>query len=427
MLRNESSIASNYAVALFAALALFGCALAGAQTETVLYSFGNGSNGIPSGQLASDSTGALYGTNEFGLYFGSVFKLTPPSSPGGSWTEQDLYDFKGNNHGIIDGAVPLGGVTADETGALYGTTSKGGVSNRGAVFKLSPPTTSGGAWTEAILHFFGGSENGMTPASNLLRVSSGALYGTTEAGGSFGAGTVFILNPPATDQTAWVEKILYSFTGGADGGTPSGGLILDGSGNLYGMTSAGGLGHGTIYELTRPSTPGGAYAETVLYSFNGDGDGAKPLGNLVFNSAKALYGTVSAGGRNNCGTVFELSPPTSPGSPWSYFVLHAFAGPPDACDPVVGVTLGKSGGVLYGTTFEGGASGHGVGLGTVFRLTPPAVPGDAWTEAILHDFGAVTGDAEAPDAPLILKADTLYGTTRAGGEGNGGTAFEIVP
>jgi uncharacterized repeat protein (TIGR03803 family) len=217
-----------YAVSTFLLL-LLSATLAVGQKETVLYSFNAAG---PSGQLVFDSTGALYGTTESGVILGTVFKLTPPTAPGGSWTEADLYYFKGDNHGIVDGARPLGGVTIDETGALYGTTSQGGVSSRGSVFKLTPPTTSGGAWTETILHFFGGNQNGEAPASSLLRVKSGSLYGTTQSGGNFGAGTVFVLNPPLAGQNAWLERILYSFTGGSDGGTPVGGLILDSSGSL---------------------------------------------------------------------------------------------------------------------------------------------------------------------------------------------------
>jgi uncharacterized repeat protein (TIGR03803 family) len=148
-----------YSVSTFLLL-LLSATLALGQKETVLYSFRSSTDGfagLPTGQFAFDSTGALYGTTELGNDYGTVFKLTPPSAPGGSWTEIDLYGFKGDNHGTVDGATPLGGVTIDETGALYGTTSQGGVSNRGSVFKLTPPTISGGAWTETILHFFGGS------------------------------------------------------------------------------------------------------------------------------------------------------------------------------------------------------------------------------------------------------------------------------
>ncbi len=424
MLDYKVSITSNRVLKLIAVLVVFGSALAVAQSETVLYRFGTGTSGGPTGQLVFDSTGAFYGTTEFGTYFGSVFKLTPPASPGDSWTETDLYDFKGDNHGISDGATPLGGVAIDATGALYGTTSAGGVSNRGSVFKLTPPAAPGDPWTETILHFFGGSENGMTPASNLLRVNSGALYGATQAGGNSGAGTVFVLNPPAMGQTAWIERVLYSFTGGSDGGTPSGGLIVDGSGNLYGITSAGGLGHGTIYRLTRPTSPGGAYTESVLYSFTGGSDGAKPLGNLVLNSSGTLYGTSSAGGPDSCGTVFELSPPSTHGNPWNYSVLHSFAGPPDGCDPQVGVTLGKSGGVLYGTT-----NGGGFHTGVAFRLAAPAGSLGPWAETILYRFGATNTDGQGPNAPLVLEDGALYGTTIEGGEVGigGGIFFEIVP
>ena len=182
-------------------LPLLSATLAVGQKETVLFSFDPdtapaGPAG-PSGQWVFDSAGAAYGASACGPYgYGTVFKLAPPSAPGGTWTETELYGFKGDNHGTADGAMPVGGVTIDDAGALYGTTSQGGVSNRGSVFKLTPPTTSGGAWTETILHFFGGSGNGEAPASSLLRVKSGSLYGTTQSGGSFGAGTVFVLSPP---------------------------------------------------------------------------------------------------------------------------------------------------------------------------------------------------------------------------------------
>jgi hypothetical protein len=109
------------------------------QTERVLYSFGPGS-GFASGQLVFDSAGTLYGTTSESLYDGSVYQLTPPTIAGGAWTEAVIYEFKGDNHGIVDGAVPLGGVTMDSTGALYGTTSKGGNGGRGSVFMVRPPS-----------------------------------------------------------------------------------------------------------------------------------------------------------------------------------------------------------------------------------------------------------------------------------------------
>lgn len=319
----------------------------------------------------------------------------------------------------MDGSNPLGGVTIDSAGNLYGTTSQGGPGSRGAVFMLSPPSSVGGAWTETILHFFGGSANGEGPASSLLRVKSGVLYGTTQAGGTYGAGVVFRLSPPPVGKTAWVQNILYNFTGGSDGSTPKGGVVTDSSGNLYGQTSAGGSGFGTIYRLNRPEVPGGAWTETVLYTFSGQGDGGKPLGNLVFDSAGALYGTASNGATNNCGTVFKLAAPTAQDAPWTYSVLHAFSGVPDGCEPVVGVTPGLQSGVFYSATFQGGATGHGVGLGAILKLSVPANPGSPWTETTVHDFGLA--DGQAPASPLLIRAGALYGTTQIG------TAFKLIP
>ncbi len=413
--RNLLALSGTAIALLLAALMLSGQA-AFAQKETVLYS----GLDVPNGLLAFDSAGALYGTTQYGIFHGSVYRLSPPNAVGGAWTETDLYDFKGDDHGVVDGATPLGGVTIDPAGNLYGTTSQGGFGNRGAVFMLSPPASAGGAWTETILHFFGGSTNGEGPASSLLRVKSGVLYGTTQAGGAFGAGIVFRLWPPPTGQAACVENILYNFTGSSDGSTPRGGLVIDSSGNLYGQTSAGGSGFGTIYRLNHPSVPGTAWTETVLHTFSGQGDGGKPLGNLVFDSAGALYGTASNGATNNCGTVFQLVPPAAQGAPWTYSVLHAFSGVPDGCEPVVGVTLGLQPGVLYGATFMGGATHNGVGLGAIFRLTAPVKPGIPWTEVILHDFEENI-DGAAPASPLLLRGGALYGTTQLG------TVFKLIP
>jgi uncharacterized repeat protein (TIGR03803 family) len=257
-------------------------------------------------------------------------------------------------------------------------------------------------------------------------VKNGSLYGTTEAGGTSGAGIVFKLTPPPSGQTAWIEKILYSFSGGSDGGTPSGGLLINSTGDLYGMTSAGGLGFGTIYRLSHPAIAGSSWTETVLYTFSGGSDGANPLGNLVFDTLGALYGTASSGGTGHCGTVFQLSPPSTKGDPWMFALLYALAGVPDGCDPRVGVTLGKQPSVLYGTTSEGGAS-SGVGLGTVFRLTAPVSSGAKWNETVLHRFTETSTDGGLPLTPLFLRNGILYGATEGGGPSNDGTVFALLP
>ncbi|MFZ0758422.1 MAG: choice-of-anchor tandem repeat GloVer-containing protein [Candidatus Sulfotelmatobacter sp.] len=387
--------------------------------------------------MVLDSAGNLYsevggGTSDVD---GAIFKLTAPSTSGGAWVGSLLYSFEGDGTGLSDGSDPLGGLVVDEMGAFYGTTSRGGASDRGTVFELTPPAASGDAWTESILHRFGGSSNGMSPACSLLRTQNGTLYGTTQAGGSAGAGTIFRLTPPAAGGTAWTENILYNFTGGSDGGTPSGELILDKSGTLYGMTNQGGLGFGTVFELTRPAIAGGAWTESVLYSFTGGSDGDHPLGGFIFDSTGALYGTTNGvyiGGDcdparpGRCGTVFKLAPPSTQGGAWSYTVIWTFTGFSDGAAPLVGLTLGKNGKTLYGTA-SGGGSISGTGPGTVFRLTPPTAPGGAWTESTLHRFIGSSKDGGDPDSPLILSGGALYGTTHLGGTFNDGTVFRLVP
>jgi uncharacterized repeat protein (TIGR03803 family) len=420
-------------LALATVLLLSGIVFA-APTETLLYVFGTnpGDGSPPSGKLLFDSGGAIYGTTESGgtngFSDGTVFKLTPPATQGGAWTQEVLYSFQGNNHGVSDGAQPMGGVVMDEAGALYGVTVRGGISSRGAIYKLTPPAAPGGAWTETILHFFGGDTNGMGPASRLLRVKSGALYGTTLAGGKFGAGTVFRLTPPAAGKTAWTLLLLYHFTGGADGGTPSGELVLDKTGALYGMTIKGGVGFGAVYKLTPPAAPGGTWTEGVLYPFDGHDDGANPRGGLVRDTTGTLYGTTRSGVQDctfntpcPLGTVFQLTPPLTPGA-WSHTVLHSFSGL-DGANPAVTLTPGLLPGVFYGTTAIGGKFNDG----TLFKLTPPATSGGTWTLRTLRSFGGGQ-DGGGPDGSLVLESGTVYGTLRAGPSPNGsGAVFELVP
>jgi len=424
---------------MFVAVIFTNGVLAVGQTETILYNFGQDASfnaAFPSGRLVFDSWGALYSEAQGGAYGnGVILKLAPPGVTGGPWVGSLLYSFKGIGNGPVDGAGPMGGLLVDDAGGLDGVTSKGGVSSRGTVFSLAPPAVSGGSWTESVLHLFGGAQNGMGPSSALLRVKGGALYGTTQSGGSSGAGTIFRLTPPAAGQTGWTEKILYSFTGGTDGGTPSGELILDKFGTLYGTTNKGGLGFGTVFKLTRPVIAGGLWTETVLYSFTGGSDGANPLGGLILDSTGSLYGTssgvyvgaksCSSGTPGACGTVFKLIPPSVQGGAWMYNEIYSFAGVLDGADPITTLTRAKDG-TLYGTTYLGGLS-TGIGNGTLFKLIPPGAQGDAWTEIVLHRFVEIDKDGAFPDATLILNAGTLFGTTTAGGSTNAGTLFELVP
>ena len=202
--------------------------------------------------------------------------------------------------------------------------------------------------TENALYSFAGSpDDGNYPLAGLVFDRSGKAYGTTSAGGAYGGGTVFRLTPPATSGGAWSETVLYNFTGGSDGAGPFSGVILDQTGSLYGVTVGGGSGScfyqgvsgcGTVYKLSPPAESGGAWLESVLYTFTDGTDGANPVGNLVFGWSGALYGTALFGGEFNGGTVFELSPP-SEGDIWKFTLLHAFGATGDGSVPVAGVVF----------------------------------------------------------------------------------------
>jgi uncharacterized repeat protein (TIGR03803 family) len=388
--------------------------------EQVIYSFQGGSDGAnPEAALVLGSNGDLYGTTELGgaSSKGTVFQLSPPASPGSSWTETVLHNFGSGS----DGADPKASLVLGSNGDLYGTTERGGTSNLGTVFQLSPSTTGNG-WTETVLYRFkGGTTDGALPYAPLIFGSNRELYGTTAYDGASGGGTVFQLSPPASPGSSWTETVLHNFGSGSDGANPFAPLILGSNGDLYGTTAYGGgtSNDGTVFQLA-PSTTGNGWTETVLYRFKGGTtDGALPYAPLIFGSGD-LYGTTYGGGTSSVGTVFQLAPSTTGGS-WTETVLYSFkGGTTDGANPAAALILGS--GDLYGTTYGGGTSS----VGTVFQLAP-STTGGSWTETVLHSFGG-TGDGAHPFAPLILGSNgDLYGTTAyGGGTSNDGTVFKIV-
>lgn len=268
-------------------------------TETVLYSFGDtGSDGqYPAGGLVRDSAGNLYGTTEIGGAYasGTVFELSA------SGAETILHSFLALGMGV-DGQFPQRTLLMDSAGNLFGTTPDGGTDTAGTVFKLSPNGTM------TILYSFGGTADGRTPFAGVIEDTAGNLYGTTADGGAngggFGTGVVFSLS------AAGKETILYSFGATAkDGLNPYEGLVMDSAGNLFGTTRAGGAygsgggrRGGTVFRLSPAGT------ETILYSFGAAGanDGSSPQATLVMDGAGNLYGTTSAGGAHGDGTVFKI-------------------------------------------------------------------------------------------------------------------------
>jgi uncharacterized repeat protein (TIGR03803 family) len=211
-----------------------------------------------------------------------------------------------------------------------------------------------------VLHSFGKANDGAYPVASLAFGLRGAIFGTTPNSYNLSdAGVVFKLKPPATQGGSWTEEVLYRFTGGSDGGTPSAALVIDKVGNLYGTTYLGGVSYnsGVVFEISFDS-----WTETVLYDFTGGSDGANPWARLLIDKTGNLYGTTTVGG-NDHGSAFELSPPAIQGDPWTETTLYDFAGGHDGSDPSAGLAFGK-GGQLYGTTSTGGALNDG----TVFRI-----------------------------------------------------------
>lgn len=403
-----------------------------AQTERVLHSFGvSAQAGLgPASNLIFDSRGNLYGTTIYGGIdgVGTVFELTP--GPGGSWTEKLLHSFSTGSH---DGQAPYAGLIFDSAGNLYGTTTGGGVGGGGIVFELLRPVSPSTRWVEKVLHNFllYNDRDASYPEASLLFDSAGNLYGTAEGGGDQGDGAVFELSPTAGGS--WTETLIYSFSpnkkGLGDGKSPACNLIFDSAGNLYGTTRTGGsLGNGTVFELTH--TGGGAWTETVLYSFaSGSTDGAYPLGGLIFDSSGNLYGTASQGGPQGAGTVYKLTPSSSGG--WTETVLYFFQPTFPSTDGnyPIGNLVSDSSGDLFGTTAEGGIGdcfGLGPVCGIVYKLTPAA---GLWTETVLHYFNDNGSDGYYPFAGLVPGAGgDLYGATELGGtagRGGGGTVFVI--
>ena len=272
----------------------------------ILHRFWGGKYGKhPIAGLFRDASGNLYGTTieggigsgcPVGEYdCGTVFKIAPDG------TESVLYSFAGGSDGIF----PQAGLVADKNGNLYGTTLLGGggtgcsdgTSGCGTLFELSPDGR------ETVLYAFSGGSDGAFPMAGLLLDKAGNLYGTTQIGGSLNLGTVF------ERTAAGSVSVLHKFTGGGDGSWPEGPLIADKQGNLYGTTYHGGSascgdpnGCGTVYEVKPDGT------EMVLLSFSGTKDGAYSQGSLVMDGTGTIYGAIQQGGSYGRGSIFQLAP-----------------------------------------------------------------------------------------------------------------------
>lgn len=395
--------------------------------ERVLYSFkASPDGGDPLSALTADGTGALYGTTEFGGTgncfdgCGTVFKLTPSQS---GYSESVLYGFKGYADG--DGSGPGAGVVLDSSGAIYGTTEYGGTSgNGGTVFKLTP---SGSSYNETVIYKFEGGKDGYAPLAGLTLSGSGALFGATLLGGagslcssaSEGCGTIFELKPSGSGYT---ETIVHRFTGGSDGATPGSPPIFAGR-TLYGTAATGGAssscggapinpGCGTVYKLV---PKGKRYKFSVIYSFAGQpSDAANAFGGLVARHGR-FYGVGQYGGAANEGATFSVTPSGSEK------MLTSFDGANGAY-PLATLATGSRG-RLYGTSEYGGGSRD---AGVVFEVSPSP---SGYTQRVLYAF-TTTASGLYPVGGVIAGAKgRLYGTTTYGGTASSpaGTVFRLTP
>jgi uncharacterized repeat protein (TIGR03803 family) len=400
----KNRLAANWVLAFIAVIVLSAYTSAEAQAHyRHLRQFSGGEDGsVPlSGLLADHNT--LYGTTASGgdplCHCGVVFKLKLTQ---GEWKQRVLYSFTG----VPDGASPWGKLVEDSAGNLYGTTYAGGAFGLGTVFKLDPDTGQ-----ETVLYSFTGPPDGQNPQAGLVLDSAGNLYGTTLNGGACqypqGCGVVFKVD------TAGNETIVHTFTGGYDGAFPGyGALVRDPGGNLYGVTNLQGAGGvGVVFKINVENETAKA-----LYSFdpaNKPGDGSLPLGGLLRLPGNIFIGTTTQGGTSGWGTVFKLAGGTET-------VLYNFTKGADGGYPQSDLVRDLQG-RLFGTTLYGGDNTDcpPYGCGTVFKLSPAGV------ETVLHRF---TGSEGANPWAGVIKGpgnNSYYGTTTTGGHFDQGVVFEM--
>jgi uncharacterized repeat protein (TIGR03803 family) len=326
-------------------------------------------------------------------------------------TFQVLHQFNGSpsGNGLSDGANPEGALTLDAAGNLFGTTFTGG-GGQGVVFKIDKKGK------ETVFFTFQGS-NGEDPRTPLLLDAAGNLYGIADGGP--GAGMVFKISPKGE------ETQLIDFQGGLhtkQPGVPTGGILMDKAGNIFGTTFFGGSSTQCTFSCGSLFRLDAAGKLHVLHNFSGRSDGSRPFGPLVQDAAGNLFGVAQQGGdvtcpgfpserfpEVGCGVVFKISKKRV------FTVLHAFAGGNEGAIPQAGLLMDAAGN-LYGTTFTGGSANNG----TVFKIS------SAGTFTILHQFTGT--DGANPNGGLVADAaGNLYGTAQMGGTDIDGTAWVLSP
>jgi uncharacterized repeat protein (TIGR03803 family) len=312
-----------------------------------------------------------------------------------------------------DGEYTDTDLAMDNQGNLYGTSVQGGKYSSGTVFEVTP------SGTHTVLYSFTGGADGGEPYKGVTLDAQGDLYGTAVSGGAGacdgGCGVVYKLT---NSRENWTWSLVHSFTGGKDGSGPGTRVTIDKNGNLYGTTPTGGAyGLGVVYQMKVDAS--GHWSEKVIHAFTGGKDGAGgSAGRLLLDAAGNLYGVCTAGGANGQGVVFELTP--TPAGNWNFTMLYAFKGQPDAGFPYSGL-IRDGAGNLYGTSYYSGANN----VGAVYRLRPSST--GQWTETVLYSFQGGAADGSGPIGTLVSdRVGNLYGTTSEGGAANYGTIFKVA-
>ena len=386
-------------------------------TFNSLYSFTGDTDGAnPVAGLVADSAGNLYGTTPDGgpNDTGSVFKITPS----GTLTSLHTFGNVATNDEDSDGGNPQGALVLGGDGNFYGTTAEGGLYGSGTVFQITPA----GALTtiynfSAVDNTTGDNSDGANPVSALVLGSDGNFYGTTGFGGTNDAGTIFKVSSSGAFST------LYSFSASNLNDYNYFGLnsplIFDHQGNLYGTTYDGGANdNGIVYELSALGTFTTLHTFSTEDSSYANTDGANPIAALVLGSDGNLYGTAQDGGTNGNGTVFEVS------TSGSFNTLYSFSadndGNTDGAGPEAALVQGSDGN-FYSTTFAGGANDSG----TVFSITPTGTLTSLYSfSSDSSDTGNTDGDEI--ESPLLISNGEVYGTASAGGTDEGGTVYQLT-
>jgi uncharacterized repeat protein (TIGR03803 family)/VCBS repeat-containing protein len=359
-----------------------------AATVTVLHSFSYSDGAFPDAALLQAADGTFYGTTSYGgaSGYGTVFKMNAAGT-----LLTPLHSFS-----LSDGAYPQASLIQASDGSFYGTTSSGGTSGQGTIFKIAA------AGTLETVYSFSGSD-GASPMGALIQASDGSFYGTTSIGGAFEYyGTVFKLH-------AGSLTTLHDFNG-TDGAYPQAGLIEASDGSFYGTTSEGGeSGQGMVFRI------GEAVTFTTLHRFS-FGDGANPRAGLIQPGDGTFYGTTYTGGRDGFGTVFKLEVMTGPIPSVTLTTVHEFTSV-DGAYPWAGLIQARDG-KFYGTTTEGGPNSTSAGV--VFRITmnaPPIASDDRYTisedTALIVDWPGVLAndsDAEGNKLAAVLMTGPTHGT-----------------